>query len=284
MKQLINIFIILFTVNCFALTDVESSKFRDVSVKITNEKMNSGGTGSILSSSSKGSVILTNKHVCAVVEEGGRVVTPSNNYKVDAYKKFTAHDLCLVRVRENLHQSLEVAAFSPQAPQKSFVTGHPRLMPNIITEGHFSDELVVRILIGIRDCTAKERKADPFVCDFLGFPSTQDYHSQMVSNLIQPGKSGSAVLNADGELSGVVFAGRGELGFGIIVPHIHVIMFLATQNWYSWKTPNKKKPATNKETKMEKAIRECKQTKDYPSISVANICHLIQTDMVFRGE
>lgn len=281
---LINIFITLFSVSSFAINDTDTSRFRDVSVMITNDSQNHGGTGSIINSNTKGSTILTNKHVCQVVKQGGKVVTPGGVYTVRSYKEYPMHDLCLVKIKENLGQSLKLSRTLPQPADKSYVTGHPLLMPNIVTEGHFSDRVIIQVLMDVRDCTDKEREEDPVGCDFFGKEVVETFKSQVVSNLIQPGNSGSAVLNSKGELAGVVFAGRGQLGYGLIVPQDFVAFFLTNHEALEWSTPGKTKPTKQTGSdRRSKSQSNCAKTANYPTLKIAKLCGLLKQDMIYRG-
>ena len=204
-------------------------QFKDTSVRIYNLNMNSGGTGSILKSTKSGSHILTNKHVCRLIEPGGYVVREGKRYLVTHYKKFSDHDLCLVRVKANFGINLQVSKTLAQPTDKVFVSGHPNLLPHIVTEGHLSDAMNVTLIVGIKKCEAGDIKKDPMTCVlFGGMPVIKSFEAQVVSSLIKPGSSGSAVFNDKGEITGVVFAGSGR-GFshGFIVPQKYLLYFLA---------------------------------------------------------
>jgi hypothetical protein len=59
--------------------------------------------------------------------------------------------------------------------------------------------------------------------------------ARVVSNLIQPGSSGSGVFNQQGELIGVVFAGASrDFSFGFIVPQEYVLDFVKTAHNLAW--------------------------------------------------
>ncbi len=69
-------------------------EFKRTSVRIMNEEMNSGGTGVIFRSYEKATHILTNKHVCRLIEPGGIVDYNGQQYQISHYKKFDQHDRC----------------------------------------------------------------------------------------------------------------------------------------------------------------------------------------------
>lgn len=204
-----------------------TADFKKTAVRVLNKKMNSGGTGSILKSDKSGSQILTNKHVCHLIEQGGYVEQAGKNYKVKSYKKFADHDLCLIRVAHNFNINLTVSKTMAKASDDVYVSGHPSLLPHIVSKGHLSDNMSIRLIIGLEPCTD-----DGFMCQILGGnPVFGTFDSQVVSNLIMPGSSGSAVFNDSGEVVGVVFAGMGELSYGFIVPQKFILYFLATANY-----------------------------------------------------
>lgn len=206
------------------------------SVRIYDKGLNSGGTGSIFKSFKTGSHILTNKHVCKLVEQGGYVEYKDRNFLVTHYKKFPQHDLCLVRVASNLRVDLKVSETLVKKSSTVYVSGHPNLLPHIATKGHVSDHMDIDLIVGMRDCTKDDIEKDPLSCAwFGGLPEIQTFDSQVVSNLIKPGSSGSAVFNTNGEIVGVVYAGSGR-GFshGFIVPHLYVIYFIQNSHRFDW--------------------------------------------------
>jgi len=199
------------------------------SVMIVTKAENSGGTGIVYRSSSQGSYILTNRHVCQAIKNGGLVKTDTEKFQVQSTLESEVSDLCLVYVHSNLDTNTKVAPFAPKAFSEEKVSGHPSLMPTIITTGHFSGRQILSVMNGTRPCTDADLQ-DPInsiYCQFFGIvPIIKSYDSQLVSSTIMPGSSGSGVYNKKNELSGVVFAGHGEFGYGWIVPHDQVVQFL----------------------------------------------------------
>jgi S1-C subfamily serine protease len=208
--------------NAELLLPQDTAAFKRSSVRVYNKKKNSGGTGSILKSTKNGSKILTNKHVCRLIEQGGYVEQNETYYPVESYKKFDDHDLCLISVEYNFNISLRISKTIAKPSDTIYVSGHPRLLPHILTKGHLSDNMRINLIIGVVPCEKPSME-----CMFFGGePIIREFDSQVISNLISPGSSGSAVFNDAGEIVGVVFAGMGELSRGFIVPQKYILYFL----------------------------------------------------------
>lgn len=205
------------------------SKF---TVMVTNLSESSGGSGSTIYSSSMKSIVLTNAHVCNVLNEEGGIVKKEDGtkYLVTGYKKSEFHDLCAVWVAADLGDTVSLAPSAPQAYSEATITGHPALLPNIINKGSFGERKVISIMTGVKKCTednVKNEQDAVFCAVFRVIPIVTNYESVIVSAMIMGGSSGSAVLNKDGELSGVVFAGQGGgLSYAFIVPYEYVAVFL----------------------------------------------------------
>jgi S1-C subfamily serine protease len=195
----------------------------------------SGGTGVIVNSSFKESSILTNGHVCEVVKNGGLVITTEEKkYQVISYKQSLTHDLCLIKVNANLHAAAKLASNSPTMFEAATISGHPSLLPNVRTTGHFSAGRIIQVMTGFRDCTPEDAKnPNPgvqFMCGLFGkLPVVKSYDTTVVTATIMPGSSGSGVYNSNDELSGLVFAGSGGIGYAFIVPYEYVAYFLTEE-------------------------------------------------------
>lgn len=201
-------------------------------VMVTNLQGTSGGSGVIISNSPSQSVVLTNNHVCeGALKKGGKIrLVSGEEHIVTGYVPDSEHDLCVLSVASDLKNSIKIAKSAPSLYAPATITGHPALMPNVITNGHFGGRQIISIMVGVRRCTEKDLKdpqMGPF-CMFFGLaPIIRHFESQIVTATIMPGSSGSAVLNGDGELSGLVFAGNAQgLSYAYIVPFESVRNFL----------------------------------------------------------
>lgn len=261
-------------------------------VEIANRELTSGGTGVVIESSRNGSTILTNGHVCGVVQNGGVVVADTGHqYIVTGYKKSKLHDLCLVTVAANLRVDTKLASSAPDDYAYAMVSGHPSLLPTVVTEGHFSSHMIVQVLTEITPCKEEDFKNEPLMCLFFGgIPKITTYEAQLVTATIQPGSSGSAVYNSSGELSALVFAGSGQIGYAVVVPYEFVAEFLKHEQYtLQYSRPEAtlsvgSKKESNKNTKS-KSIAEIsndcankQEAKENPEIS--KVCQIFDRDMI----
>lgn len=200
-------------------------------VMITNSAETSGGSGVILESSPTESKILTNAHICAVVKDGGVVKTSwQDKYLVHSYVVSPDHDVCMIKVKTDLGVNTDLASHAPDIMDSASISGHPALLPNVISKGHFANRKVIYLLHSIRECTDEDRK-DPklsLFCAFFGkLPIFKAFESRVITATIMGGSSGSAVYNWRNQISGLAFAGNGKgLSFAFAVPYEYVASFV----------------------------------------------------------
>lgn len=207
-----------------------------------------GGSGVIIQSSPKQTIVLTNEHVCKSIHSGGFVHADSGiSSRIVSIKPSKKHDLCLVRVYRYLGPAAPVAQSEPSRGDFASVIGHPNLLPQIRADGHFTDYMVIRMMTGIRPCT--EEKATSvdggFVCAFLGgFPIYELFETQVVSSIVAPGNSGSPVFDRYGRVTTLVFVGNGRgLSHALTVPNGYINNFLKRESKrLKWSHPSKFKP------------------------------------------
>ena len=240
-------------------------------VSVTRLDGHGGGSGAIVSHTGDKSEVLTNAHVCRAMTAGGNVNTVMGKVTaISSMKLSNLYDLCLVTVLEDLEHSAEIAENSPKVLDRSVVAGHPLLMPIVINEGHFSQKSTIYISDS-RECTNEDLE-DPgrkLFCDFVGFiPVISIADSIMVTNLIAPGSSGSAVYNSSEEISAVIFAGSEGLGYGFAVPleQIHAFMHeeikTLTPVMPITKIDRVSSSVSNQHNRSEKIKQFCKDHKD----------------------
>jgi S1-C subfamily serine protease len=208
-----------------------NQEYASTSVMITRYDGRTGGTGVIISSKRNQSQVLTNAHVCSLLKNGGIIRSDSTKGVVKSYQVSNIHDLCLITTNTNFHINTVISDNQPEVYDDAIVSGHPHLLPNIVTHGHFSQKEIVNILTGFRRCRINDLFGDNAeYCQHLGvIPIIKSLEAQIVSATIMPGSSGSAVFNAKGELSGLVFAGSGAFGYGMIVPQEYLVSFFETE-------------------------------------------------------
>lgn len=260
------------------------AELKETSVRIMNLEMTSGGTGSIFRSFSNASHILTNKHVCRLIEPGGIVDYKGKQYLITHYKKFLDHDLCLVRIAVNLNVNLEVAEKMAEESSTAIVSGHPNLLPHIVTVGHLTERMIIQLMVGIKPCTEEDVQQQPLVCMFMGgMPVIKSLESRVISNLIKPGSSGSAVFNRKGELIGVVFAGSSrEFSYGFIVPQEHLVSFIKrahTIKWVAVGTPVNDEGVSNRVFNF-KFCEKIEEEKFIDVKQLINICKNVKDNMI----
>lgn len=269
--------------NNSATSDAELA---ETTAMITNLKGNSGGTGVIVKSTNNESEILTNAHVCEVVKNGGMVTTDLKKAVVASYKVSQIHDLCLITVRSDLHVNTKIATSPPETYSSAAVSGHPALLPTIVTRGHFGDHELITIMTGIRECSEEDANSElGILCLLLGgIPVIKSFEAQIVSSTIMPGSSGSAVFNAKGEIAGMVFAGSNMLSYGHIVPQEYVQYFMEKEvQKLKAQTPDMKvdiKTMLSPRSKLLEACNSGKNNENYDKI--AQYCKYVKMDLIYE--
>ncbi len=221
-----------------------NTEYAKASVMVVNEAMNSGGTGVILDSNPGASHILTNRHVCQLIQTGGRIITDDGEtHSIDSFRVYKKHDLCLLETLADLQINIKVATEAPKDYDTSIIVGHPALLPTILTVGHFSQHKTIDVMVDVKKCDGTETDDEALACVFMGgVPIVKRFQSQVTSSLIMPGSSGSPVYNGKGELSALVFAGSQGLSYGFLVPWEYVVDFLKYKRNYPSQMPDSTKP------------------------------------------
>jgi S1-C subfamily serine protease len=261
---------------------------RAASVKITNRAGNSGGTGIILSSSKAESNILTNDHVCKLLKQnGGLVITKTQSFQVTSIVESEVSDLCLVQVSDDLGVQTSITNSPPETYDIATVSGHPALLPNVVTTGHYSGRSIIQVMTGMKKCEEADME-DPnklILCAFFGgLPVIKSYESVLVTATIMPGSSGSGVYNSSNELAGVVFAGSGELGYAWTVPYQQLLNFVNRERL------DLKKQYLSQEINIFEQKGEFKHIKELlqkcntaKKEVIINFCNIISRDMTWRN-
>lgn len=252
-------------------------------VKITNLAQNSGGTGVILTSSKDGSLVLTNKHVCGLLKNGGYIHSNVGLSQPFQYAESDFHDLCLIKTVENLKYNSIVAENAPEMFERARISGHPHLLPNVVTQGHVSDYKTIEVLTDTRDCTEEDWKDKDraLICAFFGkMLITTRYNTRLVSATIMPGSSGSAVYNNNNEIIGLVFAGSGDLSYAFTVPVEYINLFLNKEK-LNWKRPqytSGNESSSKQENEINEMLIRCNNE---PSMRSTKYCKIIENGFTF---
>jgi len=264
----------------------QSNNITDSTVMIVNTSRNSGGTGVVLKSTALSSTILTNSHVCRVVENGGLVIHRGTPHMVVSYKRSEQHDLCLITVNNNLGINTKVASRPPAPPtEKAQVSGHPHLLPVVVSSGHFSGSEIIPVMTGFEPCTGEEEGQDEMTCIFLGAkPVIKTYESTLVTATIMPGSSGSGVYDSDGNLNGLVFAGSSDFGYAWTVPYFALVNFLQVEaDTLADIKPSGTFRISNKKTKsFDVALEEAREVcaSDVAS-QLKDLCRIVKGNLVW---
>ena|ERR1700677_2744013 len=196
------------------------------------ESKKGGGTGFFVNTPSGNTFILTNNHVCGLADEAGTLLI-DQEYYAHVIAHSPDHDLCLVSNPLN-NDGVDVATSSRNGQNVS-VVGHPLLEPSSLIKGQISGTMEVPILMGYNlPCDGKSDKkidlSNNWMAQLMGISSAcvRVYEAQATTLNILPGNSGSPVVDHDGRVVGVAFAGREDgPGRGYIVPLSYIKKFLS---------------------------------------------------------
>lgn len=241
----------------------DTKEFAKTSAMITLENKQSGGSGVILRSTANKSWVLTNKHVCQLIQNGGLVTTEQGSYPVASYRPYRKHDLCLVEVMVNLHVNTYLAEKPPELYSQAVIAGHPALLPTMVTRGHFTKKMNISIMVDVLDCDGQEEGDDAVFCAMFGKkPVILTLEAQPTTATIMAGSSGSGVFNTKGEITGLVFAGSQGLSYGFLVPYEYVSDFLHNLDRYPPQIPNRSGKAKSLFADIKKIENYCQVNKD----------------------
>lgn len=169
------------------------------------------GTGFSIKKDEEGSTILTNKHVCEAGVNASYTLTDFTGKRFKAtFVRVAPHtDLCLLRT-EALIKPVKLAKRDARKGEHIFVVGAPRgVFPNF-TDGYVSGYCFI---------------------DMAGENFEVHLRAVCTSVPIYPGNSGSPAFNDNGEVVGIMFAGRRDSEhMTVMVPAELIHQFLDTSN------------------------------------------------------
>lgn len=192
-----------------------------VTVKAVNKSGNAGGTGFYVKAPSGKSYIVTNDHVCGVEENNIVYIQHESGAAADRLvprriiDRAPGKDLCLIEGYNN-YEGAKLASNTKRG-DLVWVIGHPRLHNLTLSFGQLINmdyEVLIFLAANVSkdDCSESYMKyVDVDPDSLLGvrgvrslcFKSQQSYQSNAK---IHPGNSGSAVVNAYGNIVAVAYA------------------------------------------------------------------------------
>jgi len=204
-------------------------------VKLLNER-GGGGTGFVVAGKSGKIYILTNRHICKSTELGMlQAIYRNDTYIVKIIKRYEFNDLCLVEAPSTATSGLKVAS-NVAMGERAYAVGHPLLEGITVTQGELSTYTIIEMPLGQsvdpKTCTGFGMRLidlsdNPFAVAFgITNICVQSYTCNSSTISIQPGNSGSPVLNIYGHVIGVAFASNEAGSHSYIVPRTDVEDFL----------------------------------------------------------
>lgn len=205
-------------------------------VVLIHNLVGSGATGFIVQGKSGKTYVMTNNHVCGLEEQGTILGTYQGyEYPLQVLKRYEMNDLCVMSAPSPAKKGFKIAK-SYELGETAYAIGHPQLEPLSISVGELSDTILVKIVMKVnadkKDCTGPTYEYNtediPSVARFMGVESLciRKLIANTSSIVIEPGNSGSPIINIWGSVIGVVFAANDHGTRSYVVPLTDLKSFL----------------------------------------------------------
>lgn len=193
-----------------------------------------GGTGFELEYKSHRYTV-TNGHVCGLGKQQGYLVLVSpyaHIRRIKILEESAFSDLCLLEPSNNL-PSLKLGEEDLKVGEALQILGHPLLGPLHLSAGRVTTSpRLIQVLMGYienkEDLYACSKPKNRIVSGFFGTVEMCliEVEAQHTTAQIEPGNSGSPVLDYSGKVRGVAFAANREDGEAEIIPWSSLEFFL----------------------------------------------------------
>lgn len=232
LKQRILIFLLLILA---IPTHSEWIKYRELHIwgKSVVRLLGSGGGGTGFQVMMNGKqYTLTNDHVCALAQHG--FLIGDSQYVAIQGLKVLLHspdtDLCLLAPMKGL-PALELGNRDFGKGERLTILGHPALRPLEASHGRAALTTFMDVMIGIitssqeaRQCTLPKNRIVDLLFGLI-YACVIHVEGQDTSAKIEPGSSGSPVVDSRGDVRGVAFASDNATHRGAIIPFHSIRQF-----------------------------------------------------------
>jgi S1-C subfamily serine protease len=205
-------------------TEIYKNAMPNVFRMLRPSNSQSGGTGFVINTPSGHRYLMSNRHVCDVAENGKLIAEQEGeNTPTRVISTTEKTDLCLLEAPKG-KPGLTLAE-ETKIYDRVFIIGHPYLNPITITSGHFNS----KDWITVSYCYRGQARAvvSPFdlMDEVFNTNCVKSVYAYFTSAHAAPGNSGSPVVNTEGQVVGVLFAGS-PTDLSFVVPLSDIKKFL----------------------------------------------------------